>query len=322
MSKRPVYNHRLFLAISAACLSLALAACGRHESAPAESSSAPTAAVPPTPAEAAAAPLKTEVYNPGKQGIFEVSSVLVSGARDAVLIDAQFAAADARKLVDLVKASGKRLTTIYISHGDPDFYFGLDTLQDAFPEAKIVATPQTVEHIRSTQEGKFAYWGPKLGANAPKRIVVPQALAGDRIDLEGRSLQIVGLDGATPDRSYVWIPSIRTVAGGVPVVAGEHLFMADTQTPQSHQAWLDTLKRIEELKPDVVIPGHFAEGAAQNVEAVRFSAGYIRAFDEEAAKAADSKALIAAMKKRYPDLGGDLSLEISAKVAKGEMPWH
>nr|WP_081930570.1 MBL fold metallo-hydrolase [Lysobacter antibioticus] len=319
MSKHPVYNHRLFLAISAACLSLALAACGRHESAPAESSAAPTAAVPSTPA---AAPLKTEVYNPGKQGIFEVSSVLVSGERDAVLIDAQFAAADARKLVDLVKASGKRLTTIYISHGDPDFYFGLDTLQDAFPEAKILATPQTVEHIRSTQEGKFAYWGPKLGANAPKRIVVPQPLEGDRIELEGQSLQIVGLDGATPDRSYVWIPSIRTVAGGVPVVAGEHLFMADTQTPQSHQAWLATLKSIEDLKPDVVIPGHFAEAAAQNLEAVRFSAGYIRAFDEEAAKAADSKALIAAMKKRYPDLGGDLSLEISAKVAKGEMPWH
>ncbi|WP_051884342.1 MBL fold metallo-hydrolase [Lysobacter antibioticus] len=305
--------------MSAACLSLALAACGRHESAPAESSAAPTAAVPSTPA---AAPLKTEVYNPGKQGIFEVSSVLVSGERDAVLIDAQFAAADARKLVDLVKASGKRLTTIYISHGDPDFYFGLDTLQDAFPEAKILATPQTVEHIRSTQEGKFAYWGPKLGANAPKRIVVPQPLEGDRIELEGQSLQIVGLDGATPDRSYVWIPSIRTVAGGVPVVAGEHLFMADTQTPQSHQAWLATLKSIEDLKPDVVIPGHFAEAAAQNLEAVRFSAGYIRAFDEEAAKAADSKALIAAMKKRYPDLGGDLSLEISAKVAKGEMPWH
>ena len=319
MSKHPVYNHRLFLAISAACLSLALAACGRHESAPAESSAAPTAAVPSTPA---AAPLKTEVYNPGKQGIFEVSSVLVSGERDVVLIDAQFAAADARKLVDLVKASGKRLTTIYISHGDPDFYFGLDTLQDAFPEAKILATPQTVEHIRGTQEGKFAYWGPKLGANAPKRIVVPQPLAGDRIELEGQSLQIIGLDGATPDRSYVWIPSIRTVAGGVPVVAGEHLFMADTQTPQSHQAWLATLKSIEDLKPDVVIPGHFAEAAAQNLEAVRFSAGYIRAFDEEAAKAADSKALIAAMKKRYPDLGGDLSLEISAKVAKGEMPWH
>jgi glyoxylase-like metal-dependent hydrolase (beta-lactamase superfamily II) len=300
---------------------VAVAACARQEAQAPAASAEPAATVPAKPAEPAAAALKTEVYNPGKDGIFEVSSVLVTGAQDAVLIDAQFGAGQARKLIELIKASGKRLTTIYISHGDPDYYFGLDTLHDAFPEAKIVATPATVEHIRASQAAKLAYWGPKLGADAPKRIVVPEALQGDRIELEGQALQIVGLDGATPDRTFVWIPSIRTVAGGVPVVAGEHLFMADTPTPKSHEDWLATLKAIEDLKPEVVVPGHFAAGSAQTLDAVRFSADYIRAFDEEAAKAKDGKALIAAMKRRYPDLGGDLSLEISAKVAKGEMPW-
>ena len=301
----------------ALALTVSLAACGGQ--AP---SSADTPVVEaPKATEPVAEPLKLEVYNPGPDGIFAVSSVLVTGREDAVLIDAQFSTADAAKLVERIKASGKRLTTIYISHGDPDFYFGLETLKAAFPDAKILATPQTIAHIRETSAGKLAHWGPILGAGAPKQIVVPEPLAGDRLDLEGRELQIIGLDGPTPDRSVVWIPSIRAVVGGIPVIAGEHVWMADTQTLQSHADWLAMLDRIAALKPETVIPGHFEPNAPQGLDAVRFTADYIRAYDEETAKAKDSAALIAAMKTRYPQLGGVSSLELSAKVSKGEMRW-
>lgn len=269
-----------------------------------------------------AAPLQTETYNPGAKGVFAVSSVLVTGSKDAVLIDAQFSAADAAELVARVKASGKKLTTIYISHGDPDYYFGLDTLKSAFPEARIVATPPTIAHIQATKDEKMKVWGPTLGANAPKQIVVPEPLDGDRIDLEGRAIQIVGLDGPTPDRTFVWIPSISTVAGGIPVVAGEHVWMADTQTPKSHADWLATLARILAMEPKVVIPGHFAAGAPQGLDAVRFTRDYIRTYDNVSLTAKNSAELIAAMKSRYPDLGGVSSLELSAKVSKGEMEWH
>lgn len=266
-------------------------------------------------------PLKTEVYNPGEKGIFAVSSTLVTGTNDAVLIDAQFSTADAQKLVDRIKTSGKRLTTIYISHGDPDFYFGLITLTAAFPEAKVIATPQTIAHIRETSAGKLRFWGPKIGAGAPGSIVIPDPIRGDKIELEGNTLDIVGLDGPAPDRTFVWIPSIKTVLGGIPVFAGEHVWMADTQTPQSHADWLATLDRIAALSPDTVIPGHFKPGSPQNLDAVRFTADYIRSFDEETAKAKNTDELIAAMKRRYPDLAGVPSLELSAKVAKGEMKW-
>jgi|SRR5665213_569880 len=266
--------------------------------------------------------LGTEVYNPGDNGIFAVSSVLVAGANDAVLVDAQFSAADARKLVDLIRASGKNLTTIYISHGDPDYYFGLDTVSEAFPAANVLASAPVIAHIEATQAEKLKVWGPQLGSNAPKRIVIPRPLDGSSIDLEGNKLEIVGLNGPTPDRSFVWIPSIQTVAGGIPVVAGQHLWMADTQTSQSHADWLATLDRIEALKPDVVVPGHFMPGSTLDIQTVRFTASYIRDYDAEAAKAKNSVELIAAMKARYPNLGGLSSLELSAKVSKGEMEWH
>src|SRR5690606_28049953 len=100
-----------------------------------------------------AAPLSLQVYNPGERAIFPVSSTLISGEHEAMLVDAQFSSHEAKELVELVRASGKRLTTIYISHGDPDFYFGLETLTQAFPEAKVLATPQTIAHIEHTQAG-------------------------------------------------------------------------------------------------------------------------------------------------------------------------
>ena len=273
------------------------------------------------PARAAGTDLTLTHFNPGNDAIFPVSSVLVAGKRDAILIDAQFGKSQAEKVVAMVRDSGKTLTTIYISHGDPDFYFGLDTVLAAFPGVRVVATEPTVRHIKETVDGKLAFWGPKLGADAPAKAVIPQVLAGHSLTLEGHQLEITGLDGAQPDRSYVWIPSLKAVVGGVVVFGNLHAWMADTQTPQSHKDWLATLQHIEALKPVTVIPGHYAPGAPLTLESVRYTQGYIRAFDAQTAKAADSAALVAAMKAQYPQAGGAASLELSAKVAKGEMKW-
>ena len=272
-------------------------------------------------AQAWAADLTLDVYNPGAAAIFPVTSVLVSGEKEAILVDAQFGKSQAEQVVEKIRASGKRLTTIYISHGDPDYYFGLETLVAAFPEANVLASAPTVEHIKATADDKLKYWGPILKSDAPSKTFVPQVLKGDSLTLEGKRLQIVGLDGPQPDRSFVWIPSIKTVVGGVVVAENIHVWMADTQTPKSHKDWLATLDSIEKLQPATVIPGHYLGESVRSLVPVRFTAGYIKAFDEETAKAKDSAALIAAMKLRYPDLGEDSSLELSAKVAKGEMKW-
>ncbi len=270
-------------------------------------------------AHATAAELTLDVYNPGEAAIFPVTSVLVSGAKDAILVDAQFGKGQAEQLVQKIRASGKHLTTIYISHGDPDYYFGLDTLTAAFPDAKVVAPQPVVDHIKATVAGKLAFWGPKMGADKPARTVVPQVLQGHSLSLEGQTLEVIGLNGPQPDRSVVWIPSIKAVVGGVVIAENIHLWMADTQGAQSHQDWLATLHRIEQLQPRTVIPGHYL--GTPSLQSVAFTADYIKAFDVETAKAKDSAALIAAMKKRYPTLADESSLELSAKVAKGEMQW-
>jgi len=269
-----------------------------------------------------APPLNLSIYNPGSAGIFPVSSVLVSGKHDAILVDAQFGASQAQQVVNLIKKSGKHLTTIYISHGDPDYYFGLATIKAAYPDVRVVATAQTVDHMRQTVQGKLTYWGPKLGVDAPKRTIMPEVLDGDHLTLEGQQLQIIDLQGRQPERSVVWIPSIRAIVGGVVVDgANSHIWMADTQTPKSHTDWLTTLYKIEALKPLVVVPGHFQAGAPLNLDSVRYTIRYIETFDREVVKAANAADLITAMKRDYPQAQGTDSLDLSAKVAKGEMQW-
>jgi len=270
-------------------------------------------------AHATAADLSLEVYNPGEAAIFPVSSVLVSGAKDAILVDAQFGKGQAEQLVQKIRASGKHLTTIYISHGDPDYYFGLDTLTAAFPDANVLAPQPVVDHIKATVAGKLEFWGPKMGADKPAKTIVPQVLQGHSLSLEGQQLDVIGLDGPQPDRTFVWIPSIKAVVGGVVVAENIHVWMADTQSEQSHKDWLATLQRIEELKPRTVIPGHYL--GTPSLKSVAFTADYIKAFDAETARAKDSAALITAMKKRYPTLADESSLELGAKVAKSEMKW-
>ncbi len=265
-----------------------------------------------TAINAQAAPLKLEVFNPGEAAIFPVASVLVSGDKDAVLIDAQFSRGEALKLVDKIKASGKHLTTIYISWDDPDYYFGLDVIHAAFPDTRIVALPHTIAGITAKKDAKVAYWGPILKENAPHQVIVPQPLQGN-LTLEGQKLDVTA--------DYVWIPSIKAVVGGVSVFNGLHVWTADAQTPASRQQWLSTLDRIAALKPATVVPGHFQPGLPLTPASVSYTRDYLVKFEAETAKAADSAALIARMKQLYPNAGLESALDISAKVAKGEMKW-
>src|SRR5215212_7541593 len=188
--------------------------------------------------------LKLEVYN-ASENSFGVASVIVSGKTDAVLIDAQFTLADAEKVAEQIKKSGKKLTTIYVSHGDPDFYFGLEVFKKYFPEVTVYASPATVEHIKATVQKKLEVWGERLGKKITSNGVLPQVLKGNNIDLEGQRMEIIGLD-EFPTKTFVWIPSIKAVVGSINVFGTSfHLWMADAQTTDARRQWISVLDKIE-----------------------------------------------------------------------------
>lgn len=271
---------------------------------------------------AASPGLHWQHFPAGENGFFR-APVLVSGAREAILIDAGFTFPDAKALVEAIKASGKKLTTIYISQSDPDYYFGLTPLKAAFPQVRVIAASTTIAAIKASVEKKLATWGPQLKENGPQtlaEIVIPEVFDGPSLSLEGKAIEIVNATGLV-NRRYLWAPSINAMFGGVMVFSGTHVWTADTASAEARSAWIKNLDRMAARKPATVIPGHMTPKAAIDASAIAFTRGYLLAFDEELAKAANSADLIAAMSKRYPDLGMGIALQIGAKVAKGEMPW-
>lgn len=248
---------------------------------------------------------------------FGVTSTLIEGDKEVLLVNAQFSKSEALRIAADILDSGKSLKTIFVSYGDPDFYFGLDVFKQYFPNVQIIATPETVKHIQDTQALKVAYWGPKMGANAPSKIIVPQAYTAKTLKLENENIEIKG----NKELTYLWIPSAKAVVGGIPVSSGIHLWMADTPTTKDRNEVIQTLENIKSLNPKVVVPAHMKSGAAEGLDAVNFSIDYLKQYEKAVKVTNDSTTLIQNMQTQYPNLTETSSLELGAKVVKGEMKW-
>lgn len=267
---------------------------------------------------ASAGELNVTSYNPAEKGIFPVSSSLVTGNKEAILIDAQFRLDDGKALVEMIRASGKTLTTIYISGGDPDYYFGLQPIVEAFPNAKVMASSGVVDHIQKTKDGKLGYWGPILGTQAPTKIIVPTVSNTTRLTLDGHSIEVREIN---THQAYLWAPSIKTAFGGVLVSSGIHLWTADSQSKTARAEWVAALNRLASLKPLKVIPGHYLGEIPAGDKAVLFTREYLKTYEKLLAKKPDSARLIEDLKKAYPSLPVDDGMMIGAKVNTGEMKW-
>lgn len=267
---------------------------------------------------AAADSLNVSLYNPGEEGIFPVTSVLVSGEKEAILFDAQFSVKDGEALVDKIKKSGKTLTMIYISGGDPDFYFGLQPLKQAFPHVEIVASQSVVDHIQETKADKLAYWGPILGEYAPTTIVVPTVMDDTTLTLEGKQIEVKEIN---THQAYLWLPSAKTVFGGVSVTAGMHVWTADSQSKTARKTWIESLDRMTALQPERVIPGHYLGDVPLKTDAISFTRDYLTTFEQALSEFSVSGKVIDTMKMHYPLLPGESDLALSAKVNTGEMEW-
>lgn len=162
---------------------------------------------------------------PADESGFLRAPVLLTGASNAILIDGGFTLADGRSLAAAIKTSGKKLTTIYVSQSDPDYYFSLGPIKEAFPDARVIATSETVAAIKSNVQRKLDTWGPKLKQNGPQEladVVVPIASDVAALTLDGETIEIVDVEGLANCR-FLWVPSLQAVFGGVMTFSGLHV---------------------------------------------------------------------------------------------------
>lgn len=258
--------------------------------------------------------LTTTVYTSSPSG-FLVNSTIVAGEKEAVLVDAQFTLADAHRLVAAILESKKTLTTVYVTHFHPDHYFGLVAIKQAFPKAKLVALPGAVAEIKKTWKAKVKQWGPMYGGLVPAQPVRPVALKGNTITLEGQALEIRGpVQGDSPDNTYVWIPSTKTIIAGDIVYSGVHAWTRET-TAQSRKAWIASLDALAALNPVTVIAGHQDPKAKQDASAIKATRAYLETFDAAVASSKTSAEVQQKVKAKYGALQLDIILQLGADAA-------
>src|SRR5271155_80722 len=81
-------------------------------------------------------PLHLEVFT-GNEDSWGVTSTLIYGKTEAILVDSQFRISQAKKLADRVAATGRHLKAIMITHPDDDHYIGTAVLHERYPQAPI-----------------------------------------------------------------------------------------------------------------------------------------------------------------------------------------
>jgi glyoxylase-like metal-dependent hydrolase (beta-lactamase superfamily II) len=232
-----------------------------------------------------------------------MAATLIYGERDALLVDAFMTTAQAEQLADWVQASGKRLQTIYITHGHGDHWFGLDTLLKRFPSATALATPKVLDHMAAQADPQFldSFWHPRFPGLLPARIAVSaQQLTDSFIELEGERIAVLDLGHTdTDDTTALHVPSIGLIAAGDAVYNDVHLYLAESPGTKRQQ-WLAALDTIESLRPSTVIAGHKRPGNPDTVEHIAETRNYILEFDRLAAITSTTEDLYHQMSERYP----------------------
>ena len=276
----------------------------------------------PVAALAEPPPLKVEVLRTSAGSLY-ANVALIEGEKDAVLVDAPFTLADAHRVVGMVLDSGKHLTTVFVTHDHPDHFFAMEVIQDAFPDARIVAHPVVVADIWKSLPFKVKRWSPLLGANGPRHPSAPLPLTSDTIMLEGRELKVLGpMQGDHAHATALWAPSIGGLFAGDLVYNQMFLWFGE-HDPAAVAEWSRSIDRFIALHPTMVVAGHAKPGLPNDASGLEFSKRYIAAWPGLVAQSKDSADLRARTRRAFPDaidILDDFLLGNSSKVAKGEQP--
>jgi glyoxylase-like metal-dependent hydrolase (beta-lactamase superfamily II) len=231
-----------------------------------------------------------------------ITSTLIYGEYDAVLVDALTTVAEAEALADWVALHHRNLTTIYITHGHFDHFYGLSVLLDRFPRARAIATPKSVEVMQEQLSPRFdgfvrRFWPGQLAT----QILTPTSYEGDTFSLEGHELHIIEQGRTdTVHTTSLHVPSIDLVVGGDVVYNQCHMYVGDT-TADSRQNWIAALDRLAALNPKIAVAGHKKPGAPDSPSAILDTKRYLQDFGRLKETTTSEQELFDEMTKLYPD---------------------
>jgi glyoxylase-like metal-dependent hydrolase (beta-lactamase superfamily II) len=243
-----------------------------------------------------------------------VNAYIIHNATNAVVVDSLRNRAEAAELAEAVRASGRTLQAILVTHGHPDHYIGSRTLKEAFPSARILVASEAIK----TDTINFSTWMESVGwldqqpQMKPKSAATPdgfdyarqiEVLEGGRLALQGGGDLEVRSDYPATESGHmatIFVPDQKTLLTSDLTYHGVHAWAGQGVLREHIANWVRVLGDLKAkyADPDVVVlPGHGAPSDPTLFDRMRvYLDDFISAVDGERT---DADAL-ARMKKLYP----------------------
>src|ERR1700720_1035816 len=163
-------------------------------------------------------------------GFDPITSTLIFGEYDAVLVDAMGTVAEAEALADWIALHNRNLETIYITHAHFDHFYGLSVLLDRFPGARAIATPKAVSAMQMSFTPVVERLARRLfPGQVATKLVPPEPYEHDTFTLEGHELRIIKQGRTdTVHTTSLHVPSIDLVVGGDVLYNQCHMYVGAT----------------------------------------------------------------------------------------------
>jgi len=264
-------------------------------------------------------PLEFRMFTGVEASLFP-NSVLILGEKEAVLVDGQWWLSEGEKLAQMITGTGRRLTTVLITHAHPDHYMGLQPVLARFPDARVLARKAIRDEIRFSFQSKRRHWQELVPDDMPLEPPAVEEFPGTAIELEGHQIRFVDLPPSeTLVATAFYVPSARALIAGDLIFADSHSYLADVDNPAS---WIDALSHARAAGPiETVYPGHGPAGGPEQIDA---AIAYMKVYAEVARPGVRVADMAREMTRRYPGHRGAILLWLTrgpgfALYGAGEM---
>jgi glyoxylase-like metal-dependent hydrolase (beta-lactamase superfamily II) len=233
-----------------------------------------------------------------------ITSTLILGTHDAVLVDPPLTNAQAAEVGDWIETSGRRLRQIYVTHGHGDHWFGAVPLQVRFPGVAVRATEGATKHMATQNSADFRadFWDHVFPGQLPTGDVDVDLVGESGFELEGVALVPVEVGHTDTDATtMLHVPDIGLVVAGDVVYNGVHQYLTESGGVAGIDEWLAALDVAEALRPAAVIAGHKKPGAFDNPSLIHSTRRYLTDARELLESSTNADQFYQRMLARHPD---------------------
>jgi glyoxylase-like metal-dependent hydrolase (beta-lactamase superfamily II) len=248
-------------------------------------------------------PIKGTLPTGAPQQWSPISTTLISGATDAVLVDPPFTVEQTRRVGDWIERSGKRLTYIYVTHGHGDHWFGVSLLAERFPGIAVYATEGTIRLMHASTTGpRKARWDKLFPGQIPDTRVIAQPRPTDGLTLEGHRLHAIEVGHSDCDDSTVLhVPALGLVVAGDVAYNNVHQYLADGGFNGGIDAWLRAIDMVRALQPAAVVAGHKDPVRTDDPRILDETVEYLHTARQLIAEKPTAREFFDVTTRRYPD---------------------